>query len=65
MRDLFVRRVHGVDAVTGRVDSTLEATGLMPGSYEAITANGYDVPTCMKGGARLRAPHVRGSASRP
>lgn len=55
VRDLFVRRILAVDAGTGRVESTLEPTGLLPGSYEAITAYGYDVPTSMHDAARALA----------
>jgi len=55
IRDLFVRRVLGVDAATGRVESSLEPTGLLPAAYEAITAHGYDLPRCMHDAARSRS----------
>jgi len=55
VRDLFVRRILAVDAATGRVESTLEPTGLLPGCYEAIVAYGYDVPKAMHEAARALA----------
>ncbi len=46
LRDLFLRRVSGIDP-TGTVHSELSPTGALPLALEHIHAQGYDVPVAM------------------
>jgi pilus assembly protein CpaF len=63
VRDLFLRRVLGVDA-EGRVHSELVPTGNLPSMLEHIQAQGYDVPRVMYAGSSSGEPRPRRTKKR-
>jgi pilus assembly protein CpaF len=46
IRDLYVRRVSGVDP-EGRVHSELRPTGILPSMHDHVRAQGYELPEAM------------------